>query len=156
MAQYPAAVLAGAVGAPAAAAHAGKTTRPKEKKSHDLRRVGQLARLHKEGSKALTGKEALEHAIGFAMKIPKIVTGTASDAGKRVTRAAALNPDKPGLAAKLMGKAVQYSPHAALVAGGAHVLSDPARDYMRAKNQQFRARQAQTRPYYDPTTGRFS
>ena len=140
-----------------------------------LQEAGKLARLHKEAgstnllqelrstivqmrkeaASAVTGSQLLGHLADVAGKVPGIITGGAKDIGKRVTKATALPGEKPGLIAKGLGKAVEYTPHAAAVYGGTQLAAPHVVPYMQGKVRQFRAREARTRPHYDPVTQRF-
>jgi hypothetical protein len=117
-----------------------------------LNASGEAAELAKEG---MTGVQALGHGVGILGKLPKVLTKSFREAGKDVTTAAALDPSKPGLVSKILGGLVRYTPHAAATYGGAKLLEPHVAPYMRGKVRQYRARQAATRPYYDPRVGRF-
>jgi hypothetical protein len=102
------------------------------------------------------GPSVSGHLAKVVGRIPGIITGSARDAGKRVTEALAMDPNSPGRFARAVGGAVKYSPHAAVLGGAAYTAHKPAIDYMRAKGRQFETRQVATRPYYDASVGRFS
>lgn len=127
-----------------------------------LRVAGIIARLHKEASLTkeaapapITGAQLIGHGLDIIGKTPAILGAGFKRMGEKATKVIALPGREPGLVAKGVGKALEYTPHAAGLYIAGKLVTPHAAPYMRGKVRQFRSRQARTRPYFDPVTQRF-
>ena len=126
-----------------------------------LRIAGLIARLHKEASlrkeaaAPISGAQLVGHGLDIIGQVPRIIGKGFKTMGKETTKAVALPGRDPGLAAKALGTAIRYTPHAAGLYVAGSMITPHAAPYMQGKVRQFRARQAKTRPYFDPVTQRF-
>jgi len=129
----------------------GVDVRPIIKKSQDLRAIGRFVALQKEAAAV----EALGHGAKVLSKLPAGVRKAFAEMGEQVSKGVAVDPLKPGVAAKALGGAVRHAPTAGAILGAGYVAKPHVEPYMRSKMMQFHMRQAATRPHFDPRTQRF-
>jgi hypothetical protein len=127
----------------------------KVKKSHDLRVAGRLVALRKQAAVGPSAGQVAKHVLTALGKVPGGARTAFKSMGEQVTRGAAMDPAAPGIIARAMGGTVAAVPALATVGGAAYLAKPHIDPYLQTKLMQYRMRQAQTRPYYDPRVQRY-
>lgn len=104
---------------------------------------------------APTAGQVAKHVLTALGKVPGGARTAFKSMGEQVTRGAAMDPAAPGIIARGLGGTVAAVPGLATLGGAAYLAKPHIEPYMRAKLMQYRVRQAQSRPYYDPRVQRY-
>lgn len=116
------------------------------RKLASLRVMNDMVALEKRG-----GVEDVFTGAGRLLyRTPGMIARATSGIGTEVTHALAANPQAPGAFAKGVGGLVRYAPHILGAGLALKYVGKPIKDYAQSKLDQFRARQMESAPYYNP------